>query len=77
MSKLRSEEIERYTKRESAIGRPDCFNMNLSQKVLNYVYFCVLYSYFYVYHVTVYYVYEYTKRKTTSKSGNLEILPSW
>ena len=28
-----------------------------------YVYFCVLDSYYYVYHVTVYYVYEYPIEK--------------
>ena len=47
----------------------------LNQKVFNYANFCFLDSYFYVYHVTVYYFYEYLKEKKTS--GNLEILPSY
>ena len=42
ISKLRIEDIERVTKRERAICRPECFKRYLILKELKHVYFCCL-----------------------------------
>ena len=68
ISKLRSEEIEKVTKRKRATCRSECFKVILNSERVKHVYFCVLNFHFRVYHEIAYCIYGNQKEKKTHQN---------